>query len=293
VTLFMGIDGGGSTLRVVVCDANLNVRASVKRGTANPNAIGLDASAHRLRDAVTAALAAVDAPVVAVGAGIAGTYTTQRLGWVADILREVLPDATIAAVPDLEIALVGALGRPHGALLLAGTGSAAYGVRSDGERALVGGWGYLLGDEGGGFWLGREALRVATVTPTDAFAVALRAHLNLTTPREMAAWLYSAENPVAQAATLAPFVLESAENRDPTAVELVRAGVGHLVNAAQSVTAQLGLDVADVAFAGSLLTHDNALSRGVCAALGRASRPVALYPPEVGAALMGRLRHMA
>ena len=72
----------------------------------------------------------------------------------------MLPAAQIALSSDVEIALVGALGQRLGIVVLAGTGSAAYGVNRAGDALLVGGWGYLLGDEGSGYWIGAEALRL-------------------------------------------------------------------------------------------------------------------------------------
>ncbi|HEY8530717.1 MAG TPA: BadF/BadG/BcrA/BcrD ATPase family protein, partial [Limnochorda sp.] len=73
----------------------------------------------------------------------------------------LFPKAEVMVVHDGVAALLaGTLGEP-GVLLLAGTGSLALALGPDGREIRAGGWGYLLGDEGSGYWIGREAIRAA------------------------------------------------------------------------------------------------------------------------------------
>ncbi len=113
----------------------------------------------------------------------------------------MLPAAQVALSSDVEIALVGALGRRLGIVVLAGTGSAAYGVNRAGESLLVGGWGYLLGDEGSGYWIGSEALRLLAraadqrpaspaMKSESILPARIMAALDLATPKAVVKWLY-------------------------------------------------------------------------------------------------------
>ncbi len=115
----------------------------------------------------------------------------------AELAAALRPLARRVSVrPDYEIAHLAAFGRGPGVVLVASTGSAAFAQGRDGRRRRAGGYGPLLGDEGSGFWLGREAARDAR----------LRARLRLPHPLDLA----HAEDPVRATAALAPRVLSGA-----------------------------------------------------------------------------------
>lgn len=100
--------------------------------------------------------------IQAVGIGVAGAEAIYAEAWLREVVTGVLPHAKISTpAGDHEIALVGAHGQRRGLLVLAGTGSLACGIGSAGVFKLVGALGYLLGDEGSGFWVGMEGLRAA------------------------------------------------------------------------------------------------------------------------------------
>src|SRR5207249_7827038 len=77
------------------------------------------------------------------------------------ILSEILPARKLVVTHDALIALSGATGGEPGIVAIAGTGSIAFGRNGDGQTARAGGWGYIFGDEGGGFDITRQALRAA------------------------------------------------------------------------------------------------------------------------------------
>lgn len=298
MSLYLGIDGGGSHLRVVVTDAHLNALGQARGETANPSSIGHAEAARRLGAAIAEALAHANCPpgaIRAAGVGIAGASAEHSAGWLCDTLRASLPAARLALSSDIEIALVGAHGARHGALLLAGTGSVALAVDGrTGRRAQVGGWGYLLGDEGGGYWLGLSALR-AIIRSADglgaptALQPALLAQLNLPTPRALIGWLYGATPRQREVAGLAPLVLATAQDSDPAAREIVEQGAQALARLARAAREQAGDPALALAFAGGLLAELNPLSRRVLALCDMAALPPARYPPVIGAALLARL----
>lgn len=310
---FMGVDGGGTHLRAAICTfdaptAEPRLIAQREYGTANPSTIGRDAARELLHHAIAETLteAAITASALAgVGVGIAGLAAEHSGGWLHLVMREALPDTYIALSSDVEIALVGAHGARRGLLILAGTGSAVYGMNDRGEGLLVGGWGYLLGDEGSGYWIGNQALRtfahaadqqVVTPAETDSTLPARIAEaLNLSKPKDLIGWLYntpSQKTRVPDVAGLAPLVLDAADQGDARAIEIIEQAATDLEALVRTAARRLeGLDL-PVAFAGGLLSNDNALTRRLCQRLGLSALPIARYTPVIGAALLAYLQAM-
>jgi len=181
-------------------------------------------------------------------------------------------------------------------LLLAGTGSIACGVTRTGEVVRAGGWGYLLGDEGSGYWLGIRALQAITQA-SDRRKEATRLtgrildRLGLHTPSDLIQWLYHGETPrTRDIAGLAPLVLATAADGDPIAIQIVESAVQELVRLCQAVIQQLGIEKPKIAFAGGLLANPNVLSVRLCEWLVLPDIPRPLYPPVIGAALLAKQR---
>jgi glucosamine kinase len=293
----MGIDGGGSSIRVVITTFALEVVSESRGETANPSAIGRERAAARIRAAMHAAMqnaGITSEQIGAVGIGVAGAAASHSEAWLREVVAGVVSGARVAASADYEIALVGSRGERKGVLVLAGTGSLAYGVNDAGESALVGGWGYLLGDEGSGYWLGLEGLRaVARAADGQGEATSLShtllAALGVGQAREIIRWLYGGEQAkTREVAELVPLVLGSAEGGDAIAQDIVRRGADALASSAEAVMQRLRIQTTDYAFAGGMLQTDNPLSEALCQRLGLSERPVASYSPVMGAAILAR-----
>jgi glucosamine kinase len=291
----IGIDGGGSTVRISVLAPDLTILAEYLGPTVNPSIVGRDEAAARVQTGLRAVLNQANLTpdtIAGVGIGIAGA--ANRYDWSTPWLRQtvlaVLPETRVVPSSDFEIALVGAHGQRLGLLLLAGTGSLAYGVNAAGDSWLVGGWGYLLGDEGSGYWLGWQALQAAVRQadgrgPDTLLSEKMLAALNLSQPLDLITWIYQ-EPRVREVARLAPLVLECAAEGDALAREIVQTGALELALAVRAVRRKLKLHGHQPAFAGSLLTNANPLNTLVCDLLGLESIPLPQHPPVVGAALL-------
>lgn len=295
MTYYMGIDGGGSAVRCVIVKPDLTICGHSEGSTANPGVVGVDRAASSIQQAMCDSLVSADLganQIAAVGIGVAGAAAHHSADWLKMVVQVVTPQALIVPSADYEIALVGALVQREGILILAGTGSLAYGVNAAGDTALVGGWGYLVDDAGSGYWIGIRALEAViraddgrgsetVLTPT------LLKTLGLSRPYDLITWLYRAETArTREIAQLAPLVLEQAVKGDAVAQEIVTGAVDELVLSAQTVIRRLAMDSPPIAFAGGLLTDDNLLSQKLCAALKLETRPVARYTPVMGAALL-------
>lgn len=293
----MGIDGGGSTVRVAITTPEMQICGEAQGSTANPSVVGAEVAAQTIRMAMQDALTAAQLTsthIAAVGIGVAGAAAHHSATWLREVITGVIPNTIIVPSADFEIALVGALGERHGVLVLAGTGSLVYGVNAAGETALVGGWGYIIDDAGSGYWIGRSALEVMARVgdgrgPNTALVQRILDHLGLSTPRDLVPWLYQSKQPVSRrVAALAPLVIACADEGDHVAQHIISAAWNELYHATKTVMRRLDMHNPRIAFAGGLLTTPNGLSTHLCAALQLPTIPEPRYPPVIGAALLAR-----
>jgi N-acetylglucosamine kinase-like BadF-type ATPase len=159
--IFAGIDGGQSSTVAVIGD---ETGAILGRGTAGPcDWIGQAADSPRfaravegaIGDALRAASLPPETPFEAIVAGISG-YEGTIHG-----LEPKLNAQSVSYLHDARVAHAGAFELGEGIVVIAGTGSVALGRLLDGTEAVVGGWGFLFGDEGSAFSIVREALSLA------------------------------------------------------------------------------------------------------------------------------------
>jgi N-acetylglucosamine kinase-like BadF-type ATPase len=153
----LGIDGGGSKTRFLLVDRDDRELAHIETGPTNWLSIGKQAARESLAQGIRQL---PTAPNI-VCAGFAGAGRPESAQFFNETLQELIPHARITIETDAFVAYMGAIGVGPGVLLIAGTGSIAIGRKPDGTMIRVGGWGPVFGDEGGGFWIGREAVRAA------------------------------------------------------------------------------------------------------------------------------------
>jgi N-acetylglucosamine kinase-like BadF-type ATPase len=189
-------------------------------------------------------------------AGAAGAEVARGRARLDALLRRLLPDSVVCVVHDARLVLAAA-GLESGIALIAGTGSVAYGRTRDGREAQRGGWGWMIGDEGSGVWIVREAARLLMArnetghklgTMGEAFLHACGAG----DARTMVLELHSMHEPRKWAA-LAPLVFTAAES-DPDAEGIIRAAGAQLARRALDVSGALELD-GPVVLAGGLLLN--------------------------------------
>lgn len=263
--LFAGVDAGGTATRVAVHTAT---GARVGYGTAgggNPAAHGDAAAGAAVAAALRQAILGLDpARVTASVAGVAGS--DDRF---APVLRRIWAEHGLAHAPelvsDVDVAFAAGTRAAAGTLLLAGTGAAAARFACRAIDAVADGLGWLLGDEGGGFWIGRAGVRAAvrvldTGAPRGPLTELVTRHFGVTGgPRRQAddivRWAQADRMTLAAAA---PLVGEAADLGDPDAREIVRAAAERLVATAARVHRG-----GPIVLAGGVLTGDGAVRRAV------------------------------
>src|SRR5688572_30435189 len=155
--IYLGIDGGGSKTTFLLADDRDRELFRIQTGPSNWNSVGPEAA----RASIQKGIEDLPAQPTAVCGGFAGAGRAEGAAFYRAVLKAALPNADIAVVGDGIIAYSGAIGIETGVLRIGGTGSIAIGRTDDGTMISAGGWGSQFGDEGSGFWIGREAIRVA------------------------------------------------------------------------------------------------------------------------------------
>ncbi len=251
-----GMDVGGTATRALVVDARGRPLGEGRAGGANPTAHSGRGWEMRVLSALRRALDQAGRPrvgslVVGMAGGEAGLGTAARRA-LADLLAaEVGPGCLLEITGDVAVAFSAATASPDGTVLVAGTGAVAAAMRGGTPWRTVDGYGWLLGDLGSGFWLGREAARAALASldgrrgsatallPAVAGEVlgeeAARAGCALSR-RDLLSALY-AGSPV-ELARLAPCVTRCAAAGDRAANRICRQGVRHLVSAVTAIRAR-------------------------------------------------------
>src|SRR5579862_8756900 len=162
VPIFLGIDGGGSKTSCLIGDETSILGSGTAAGS-NPVRVGEE----RAREALTAAIRQACAvagispsQIQSTCLGLAGAVRAEISEPVRHFLGELV-GGEIEIVGDMVIALEAAFGSGTGVIVIAGTGSIAYGRNSEGRTARAGGWGHAISDEGSGHWIGRRAIAAA------------------------------------------------------------------------------------------------------------------------------------
>jgi N-acetylglucosamine kinase-like BadF-type ATPase len=243
---FLGVDGGQSSTTAVIGDETGRIVGigrggpSNHVGTAEGRAKFVGAIQSSLREACGAGgLDAGSIRFTSACLGLSGGPADKEF-----ILREILGSDRTLVTDDAQIALTGATAGEPGVVVIAGTGSIAYGRNSVGGTARAGGWGYLFGDEGGAFWIARQAMRAA-LRWEEGWGVptSLRARL-LDSARtrninDLLHRCYTAEFPRPRVASLSIMVNQAAEIGDPVAVEILQDAARELALLAMAVRGQL------------------------------------------------------
>jgi N-acetylglucosamine kinase-like BadF-type ATPase len=243
VSYVVGVDAGGTGTRALAVDLDGFRLGRGASGGANPNSHPFEVAAARIAEAITLATTDLDpAECKACVVGMAGSSKLTDPDVAAvfhDTWAKVGLGCTPRVVTDQEAAFASMTSEPIGTILVAGTGSIA--SRIEGRRAVktIGGTGWLLGDEGSAYWMGREAVRAVlklaeTHVPDGVLA---RAVLNealgaYTSDRDsVRSRLITAANaelPI-RLARFAPFVSAAFGVDDPVAVDIVYRTVDVLV----------------------------------------------------------------
>jgi N-acetylglucosamine kinase-like BadF-type ATPase len=241
---YLGIDGGQSSTTAVIGDANGRVIGYGRGGPCNhvKTGDGRDKFVNAILGCVGAAESQAGLTKPAYAAACAGFS-----GGPADkdaLLRETVTAAAWLITNDALIALTGATAGEPGIITIAGTGSIAYGRNAQGRIARAGGWGYVFGDEGGGFDLTRQALRAALRQhegwgPATVLHDWLLRETGATDANDLLHRFYTTDYPRPRIAAFSRLVDEAAAQGDGEAIRILEEAAAHLAAYANAARRQL------------------------------------------------------
>lgn len=310
----LGLDIGGSWTRALVVDPDSGARLGTgRRAGANPVTHGVARASAQISAALREALADAAVPAEAVSACVVGMAGASRLAADAGAARAIEAlwrDAGLGCeveiVADVVTAFAAGCAEPQGSILLAGTGAIAAAMADRRPVDLRGGHGWMLGDEGSGFWIGREAVRATLAAlddgePLTGLTAAVLARqtesaasaagcgrpasgdFGLDDGRRLGAAVIAASNarPPVELAALVPLVADAADRGDRTASQILH-------RAAELLLATLGRaraphETSPIVLAGGVLAPTTPVYRHVYAAVSEAWPKARVAPGVDGA----------
>jgi len=242
----LGIDAGGTKTVCQLASEDGRILSESRGGGANLQAVGELEVEKVLHEVMEEAIGDRDITPAAICLGIAGVDREEDARIVRAIMKRIGYKARVLVVNDALVALeAGAPGQP-GVVVIAGTGSISYGRNAAGESARAGGWGFVLGDEGSGYWIGRAAIR-AVLRQADRrgkdtiLTDLLLKHFNVRRAQDLIHEVYSGTLRATTIAALAQCVQTAFTSGDAVAIGILRASADELESSALSVARRLDI----------------------------------------------------
>ncbi|HYX68174.1 MAG TPA: BadF/BadG/BcrA/BcrD ATPase family protein [Terriglobales bacterium] len=291
--IFLGIDGGATKTECALGDET-RVLARARAATCKIQNVGETEARAVLQQVIGQACAAASVERSAIERtclGLSGAASPEVGKQVRELFRDLVAGEVVVQ-GDMRIALEAAFDSGPGLVVIAGTGSIAYGRNSRGETARAGGWGPAVSDEGSGNWIGRQAvaavLRAHDSGESTPLAAAVLNALGASTCDELLRVVNS--QPPPDFAALLPHVLRAAEGGGTHARELLTRAGSELSGLAKAVMRRLwpGWGALRVAMAGGVFRNSSLVRQAFSNSL-LAERAQAEVLPEVVEPVLGAL----
>lgn len=274
---FIGIDGGGTNSRLLACDYQGKVIGKSFGNSTNIESNSSESVKNNLDKLVTDFLISSGSSMkdcLGICLGTAGVDTKKTLQEMERIAGSLSYPCPVYVCNDAQIALAAQTRGEPGILIISGTGSIGYGVNEQGQGKRVGGYGYLVGDEGSSYWLGRKAITAALQahdgigTQTMLLSMILEA-LGKPEAEDIVDFVYASNK--SDIAFLAPVVIEAQIAGDAVASDIIEEAAQHLAAMALALVRQLnmGQSAWSLVFAGGLLLNNPDIANRVFSIVSR------------------------
>jgi N-acetylglucosamine kinase-like BadF-type ATPase len=292
----IGIDGGGTKTVAALSTIDGEIIAYSETGPSNHHNVGVENARRALEEACSKAVKKAgvsDKDVGIIVASMAGLDCSLDFKAVEEAMAG-FPLGKLILVHDSMAALYATNAGKESAIIIAGTGSSTAGINSMGEYARAGGWGYLLADEGSGFYIAKRGIAAALMEyeergPKTLITKLLMEKFNAKAPDEIIWHVYTRKMSIVEFARLAPLVTEAAKKGDEVAIGVLRDAARELANTVSGVIKRLRMEgdqfpiglIGGVFKAGELVTRP--LEEEVRKFAPRAYLMFPKFPPVVGA----------
>ncbi len=246
----LGIDGGGSKTVCVLMNDARQVIGRGEAGSSNYQSIGIAATLKSIQSAICSAVTST-VKIEAICLGLAGVGRAADIEVVMGLVGELKSSKFLSIIWDLQpsnivvcndalIALVGGVGHDVGIVVAVGTGSIVFGRNHQGETKRVGGWGYILGDEGSAYKIAVAGMQAALKSYdgreiSTSLVESFKQHLSLVNIEDLIELIYRQGWGVKEIAALAPIVDLAAASGDEVANKIIDDAVQELVKATSTV----------------------------------------------------------
>src|SRR5437764_3049757 len=250
----LGVEGGGTKTSWVLMERTASDLGVLDQGKLPPANFRL-ATADELR----AMFRQLPREIARAGIFLAGCGTYEDRKILTRLCAEVWPQAKVIVGSDRDSGLAAALGSSDGIVVNAGSGSSITG-RRDKRIENAGGWGHILGDVGGGYYLSLQALRLI-LREYDLhrgevqFTTKILRALSLNNLDELVRWAQTADK--MEVAMLAPVVFEAAADGDSRVTEIIEEGARALCEYTEAVANRLHVLAPKVVLLGGLFQRDS------------------------------------
>ncbi len=231
--VYVGVDAGGTRARILYRTYDKREERHLEAPGVNPQVQGPEETARNIARWIEQVQAQTTLPICGLCIGLAGARSEQLKSRILSQLHQTYP--RLASIPirlldDALLSLEAAFPDASGILLIAGTGSSIIARSIDGQTYRSGGWGYLLGDEGGGYRLGLAGLQAIAAMldggPATRLYQTFATHYAPPTRDALIDFVYHQKQPLAQ---LAPLVLDTAAAGDACARQIVEEQIHHFL----------------------------------------------------------------
>jgi N-acetylglucosamine kinase-like BadF-type ATPase len=297
---YIGVDGGASKTAALVIDETGEAQGRGLAGGSNHLRVGIEAATRNIERAVNIALVEAGVAIRNIEyayCGIAGADHPAHHQRVVDALTIFFPRGNFIVDTDARIALTGAIGFDSGVVIIAGTGSVAFGRNAEGQEARAGGWGPTLGDEGSGYAIARDGLS-AIVRAHDGrgkptkMTDMLCYDYDMCSPEDLPRFVYATTTHADDIARYGKLVIEAARLEDEVASEILDRAGRELADCIAAVSRKLRMSETEfpVAYVGGAFNAGDLLLSPMRTYLRRDASKATLMPPKhspvEGAAMM-------
>lgn len=249
----LGIDAGATKTVCLLADGEGRILAEARGAGANlavDDELRVEKVLHGVMEEASRGL---QEPPAAVCLGMAGVDRPEDGRIARTIMRRLGYRSRVLIVNDALLALVAAVDRAPGIVIIAGTGAIVYGRNAQGQAARAGGWGHLLDDEGSGYWIGVQALKAVMREadgrgPATDLTPRILGHFGVAAASDLVHVVYYRDLSRQEIAALSALVQQSRDAGDATASEILEAAASELLRSAASVTSRLGVESTAMSF---------------------------------------------
>lgn len=296
----VGVDGGGTKTEFVLIDRSGNVVGRERGGATNFQIIGGKKLKEELLGCLNRLTKSANLPshkIDHIFLGLAGAGREDDKKEIINLFEDTEFKDKVSVDSDAVVALAGAFGTAPGIIIISGTGAICFGMNNQAKVVRSGGWGYLLGDEGSGYFIGREAL-IAALKDFDGrgekttLRQEIERHFSLKSIDLIIPLIYQNKIDRGAIANLAPIVFQQASRGDASAEIIIRSAGRELGALAKAVALRLNFENEEirVALIGSIFKQKEMLLNEISKELFEVSWNIEIqepmFAPEYGAALL-------